>query len=489
MRTGVHLYIPTTVTKLDVDIVIIGSGFSGSLLALIIRQLGLSCVVLDKASHPRFAIGESSTPIANMILRDLCDRYELPEIRPLHSFGTWRDALPGIGVGKKRGFSYFRHRAGEPFAPSPDHADEMLVAASTSDKVSDTQWLRADVDEFLARQLPIREITLLEGVDVTIKERHPRWQLEAHSEESRFAISSQLVVDASGASGVLPNWLGIPRGDDLITNTSATFSHFAGVHDWHDLLAEAGALVKEYPFRASDSAVHHLIDGAWMWQLRFASGLTSAGIVSPGTPPDWAATLKRYPSLAKQFESAQLAASPGQLINTKRLQRIWSQAAGPDWILLPHTAGFVDPLHSTGIAMSLAGVEAVSNIISMHWDTETLGPALMAAGRDILRQIRFLDVVVASSYRWLWDDDGWYALTPYFLASIKYEQSRLKGLRQDTRLLWASDTDLLSDIRQFLEAGSSSEARILSETMRNRHDPDGLFMPNAPNMYWHTAPI
>ena len=53
------------------DIAIIGSGFAGSLLAMVARRLGRSVVLLEKAKHPRFAIGESSTPLANLILEDL----------------------------------------------------------------------------------------------------------------------------------------------------------------------------------------------------------------------------------------------------------------------------------------------------------------------------------------------------------------------------------------------------------------------------------
>src|SRR5204863_6676898 len=57
------------------DIGIVGSGFAGSLLALVCRRLGRSVVVIERGSHPRFAIGESSSPLANLLLEELCDRY------------------------------------------------------------------------------------------------------------------------------------------------------------------------------------------------------------------------------------------------------------------------------------------------------------------------------------------------------------------------------------------------------------------------------
>ena len=52
------------------DIAIIGAGFSGSLLSMLLKRIGLTSVLIDRGSHPRFAIGESSTPIANLLLED-----------------------------------------------------------------------------------------------------------------------------------------------------------------------------------------------------------------------------------------------------------------------------------------------------------------------------------------------------------------------------------------------------------------------------------
>ena len=59
------------------DIAVIGAGFAGSLTALGLDRLGYNVILVEKATHPRFAIGESSTPIADMILRDIADRYDL----------------------------------------------------------------------------------------------------------------------------------------------------------------------------------------------------------------------------------------------------------------------------------------------------------------------------------------------------------------------------------------------------------------------------
>ena len=126
--------------KRDFDLAIVGAGFGGSLMAMIARRLGLSVVLLEQGRHPRMAIGESTTPLSNLLLERLCTTYDLPRIAPLAKWGSWQRTYPQIACGLKRGFSFFH---GE---------DELLVAASPHDDIADTHWYRADVDHFLVRK-------------------------------------------------------------------------------------------------------------------------------------------------------------------------------------------------------------------------------------------------------------------------------------------------------------------------------------------------
>ena len=87
------------------DVAIAGSGFAGSLLAMIARRQGRSVILLEKGRHPRFAIGESSTPLSNLLLESLALRYNLPGILPLAKWGTWQHDYPNLDCGIKRGFS------------------------------------------------------------------------------------------------------------------------------------------------------------------------------------------------------------------------------------------------------------------------------------------------------------------------------------------------------------------------------------------------
>ena len=94
------------------DIAVVGAGFAGSLLAMIAQRLGLRVIMLERGHHPRVVIGESSTPLSNLLLEELAVRYDLANIRPLSKWGSWRTSHPELACGLKRGFSFFHHAPG-----------------------------------------------------------------------------------------------------------------------------------------------------------------------------------------------------------------------------------------------------------------------------------------------------------------------------------------------------------------------------------------
>ena len=131
---------------MHVEIAIVGSGFSGSLLAYLLASHGKQVALIDSRPHPRFSIGESSTPIADLLLEKIADEFGLEPLRALSRYGTWKQDHPELTCGKKRGFSYFQHHANQSFVDHGDHRNAMLVTASFDDQRADTHWMRADVD-------------------------------------------------------------------------------------------------------------------------------------------------------------------------------------------------------------------------------------------------------------------------------------------------------------------------------------------------------
>lgn len=425
-------------TREEADVLILGAGFAGALMALIVRRLGLRAVLVEKGRHPRFAIGESSTPIANLVLEQLARTYDLPRLVPLTEYGRWQAAYPHLACGLKRGFTFIRHEAGRPFAPRPDHANELLVAASPRDEVGDTHWFREHFDHFLVDEAKAAGVPYYDRAEVVALEHGDGdgWRLRARRPGGELHVAAAFLIDATGPSGLLPRALGIDTSPaTLRTNSWSVYSHFAEVELWQDVLLEQGGTIDDHPYRCDHAALHHVLDDGWVWVLRFNNGLTSAGVLYDGErrPPDgadpeaeWAALLRRYPSVGRQFARAR-AVRP--FTRTGRVQRQARRVAGDDWAMLAHAAYFLDALFSSGNAHSLLTIERLARIFARHWGKESMSAELAAYEAALRREVDFLDRLVHGCYRAFGRFDLLAAFTMYYFAgAIHSEERRQKGL-------------------------------------------------------------
>lgn len=474
------------------DVAIIGAGFSGSILAWILASRGRSVVLIDSQTHPRFAIGESSTPIADRLLARLGMQYGLPDLVSLATYGNWKTRHPELGVGRKRGFSYYVHEPNQSFTESDAHDRSLLVAASAGDAVADTHWYRPDVDQYLFRKAVAAGAEDCSGCSVELHEPRAdyRLRIEATGSARPRQIESDWVVDASGQSSVLARLAGSKSlRSDLRTNTSASFAHFDRVASWHDQLQDLGLNVADDPFDADAAAQHHLLQSGWMWMLRFDNGLTSVGITNSPTcqPLNWS----RYPSLAALFREASIVAPvPGVATSTGRLQRFYDPVVDARSLMLPTAAVTIDPLYSTGITHALAGVQRVAEIIIDGNERNT--KALTDCYREtVMAEARLLDRLVDAAYCTMNDFPRFVAACMlYFAGAIACEERMQKG-EQPSRL-WGGDDE------RFVEmayrscdtlCGSSPTDRVVSE-LRAAISPwntAGLMDPAVKNRYAYTA--
>ena len=265
-----------------------------------------------------------------MILRDLTERYDLPRLKPLYTFGTWRDTYPELVNGRKRGFSYFQHERNQPFTPAPDHNNELLVTASTDNYRSDTHWLREDIDHFLVNEAKAAGIPVLEGTIIqhlqTPASSDDSWRIRGRRANQPVTIEAAFLIDATGPAGVLARHLNLPDlTANLHTQSHALFSHFDGLPTWHDFSTDLGAKTEDHPFYCDDSALHHCIDRGWMWMLRFVNNRVSAGFVLDSSsyrinysvPPeeDWHALLGAYPSLQTAIRTCLACPNTGPAVS------------------------------------------------------------------------------------------------------------------------------------------------------------------------------
>ncbi|HVR36698.1 MAG TPA: FAD-dependent oxidoreductase [Methylomirabilota bacterium] len=415
--------------KAAFDIAVVGSGFGGSLMAMMARRLGHRVILLERGRHPRFAIGESSTPLANLLLEELASRHGLTRLSSLSRWGSWRRHHPRIGCGLKRGFSFFHHQFGKPFRVSEARSEQLLVAASPCDELADTHWYRPDFDEFLVREARACGVEYWDEAEVERFERGGGgvW-LHGRRRGGEFSIRARFVIDATGPRGLLHRELQLAEVSYAdLPRTEALFSHFNGVGKLEDT-GVSGGEIPPYPVDAA--AVHHVFEGGWIWVLNFENGVTSAGVAATETlarelgleegGPAWERLLDRLPTVRSQFERA------AAILPFRHLPRLSFRSAtvtGDRWALLPSAAGFVDPLLSTGFPLTLLGVSRLVEILEQDWGTSRFGERLGRYGELTGQELAATGRLIGAMYRHLGDPEVFHALARVYFAAASFSES------------------------------------------------------------------
>jgi FADH2 O2-dependent halogenase len=356
------------------DIAVVGSGFGGSLLAMIAHRLGCSVILLEKNKHPRFAIGESSTPLSNILLESLATRYDLPGVAPLSKWGSWQETYPHVACGLKRGFTFYHHVLGRACTSDPDHQRQLLVAASPHNRIADTHWYRAEVDHLFVKEAQKIGVQYLDEVKLqNVAELEKEIRLQGLRDNQDFSVRARFVVDATGPRGLLHRALALEESPlPGFPATQALFSHFTGVGRFAEQISDHASELPPYP--VDNAAVHHIFDGGWIWVLQFNNGITSAGVAATDElasrlrlsegPAAWQRLLDLIPALKNQFANSE-AIQPFTYM--PRVSFRSNAVAGKRWALLPSAAGFIAPLLSTGFPLTLLGVSRLAEIIERDW--------------------------------------------------------------------------------------------------------------------------
>ncbi len=448
------------------DIAVVGSGFGGSLLATIARKLGRSVILLEKGKHPRFAIGESSTPLTNLLLEELTTRYDLPALTPLAKWGAWQSVYPDVACGLKRGFTFFHHVLGEPDTPDPDHARQLLVAASPHDRIADTHWYRADFDHLLVKHAQTMGVDYLDEVDLHgVCQAEDEIRLAGSRHGRELTVRAAFLVDSTGPRGFLHRALHLPELPlPDMPATEALYTHFSGVGKFKDSEFEPEGEKPPYPIDAA--AVHHVFDGGWIWVLQFNNGVTSAGVAAtedaaarlrlPEGEAAWLWLLDLIPPLQTQFSAAKPLRP---FVHAPSLSFRSGVTAGERWVLLPSAAGFVDPLFSTGFALTLLGVARLAAIIQEDWGSGQFGARVRASAAVSESELLATGRLIGSLYTAMPDFPVFVSLSLlYFAAVIFSETARRLGKPE------LASSFLLHDHPSF----GPQCRRIFGQVLRNR---------------------
>jgi tetracycline 7-halogenase / FADH2 O2-dependent halogenase len=392
----------------QVDLVVVGAGFGGSLMAMIGRRLGLSVVLLEQGKHPRMAIGESTTPLSNLLLEKLSVDYDLPRLSPLAKWGSWQRSYPQIGCGLKRGFSFFHQEGGQ-----------LLVAASPHDRVADTHWFRADVDTFLvgeAQEIGVayHDCARIDTVAITEQEV----AIAGSASDGPFRLRAGFLIDATGPRGFLHRRLQLEEAPlPGLPVTEALYSHFTDV-------PRTEASTNPYP--VEDAAVHHVFNGGWAWVLRFNNGITSAGVAANQQTASqlglcdgeaaWPRVLDRIPKLRAQFQEAS-ACQPFRYMSSLSFRS--RTIAGPRWAMLPSAAGFVDPLLSTGFPLTLLGIERLGRMFGGGYE---LNRYVQETEEDLLAA----NAIIGALYATMGNFAAFTAVSLIYFAAVSFAETAVR---------------------------------------------------------------
>jgi FADH2 O2-dependent halogenase len=352
-------------TKTKYDVAILGSGFAGSILGAILARHGAAVLLVDAASHPRFAVGESTIPYTLVSMRTLAERYDVPEISTLASFTeTTRVIGPRFGV--KRHFGFLLHHAGK--AQDPSEVNEFNTPRQILHEAA--HLFRQDTDSYLFNVAikygcHTRQNFLVTDLDfddsgVTIAGRNGQYR-------------ARYLVDASGFRSPLAEKLGLREDPCRFKHHSrSVWNHALNVTPT-DRLFDHLPDDQRPPVPWYQGTVHHTFERGWAWVIAFDNNkvsrnpLCSVGMtVDPrrypkpaGVSPeaDFAALAAPYPDIVRQFDGMKPVR---EWTSTGRLQYSSKQTVGDRWLLLSHAAGFLDPLFSRGLSNTTETINVVA---------------------------------------------------------------------------------------------------------------------------------
>lgn len=454
------------------DLAVVGSGFGGALTAMIAARLGLKVIMLERGTHPRFAIGESSTPLTNIVLETLARKYDLPRLLPLTKYGPWKRTYPAVGVGLKRGFSFYHHDFGLPFANLPDRSDQLLAAASPHEEIADTHWYRPDFDWFLVREA----IDLgVEYVDLALLNSFERTsagcQLSGTRDGKPLQVDCKFTVDATGPNGFLTRSLDLPHGmPPHMPPTQGLFTHFRNVRLFRDVLPPQDGIL---PYPLDASALHHIFEGGWIWVLRFDNGITSAGVAATAEiaakyrfdegEPAWHRLLADLPSVKEQFAETEVME---EWRHARRLPFRSQVVSGPGFTMLPSAASFIDPLFSTGFALTLLGIQRIAEAIETSWGTPGFELQMREHEAATLAESDAAAELVGAAYEMFGSFPLFVGIGTFYLAAVSYAETcyRLGDPERASGFLAHRDANFVSAFRKCVEEARRLKSEGLTES-------------------------
>ena len=322
------------VERRQCDVLVIGGGPAGSTVGPMLAEKGYKVVMLEKAHHPRFHIGESLLP-ANL---------------PLFERMGIAEEVKAIGMVKP----------GAEFV-SPNHEmSSVFVFAEAWDKSMPTayQVKRDQFDTILIRNAEKKGVEVHEGCKakaVDFLADKSAVVRAVHDDGHETEWQARFVVDASGRDTFLANRFQIKHRNPK-HNSSAIYGHFTGAKR-HEGMAEGNITIFWF-------------EHGWFWFIPMQNDVTSVGMV---TWPYYMKTkgersleqflmdgIAQCPALTQRMKDAVLV---NEIEATGNFSYVSERNHGSNYVMLGDAYAFIDPVFSSGVLLAMnSGVIAAEAI-------------------------------------------------------------------------------------------------------------------------------
>lgn len=317
-------------TEMNYDVVIAGSGPTGSTLASYLSISGHSVLIVEKETFPRFAIGESLLPFSNEIFKEI----------------GFFDKIENGDYIKKFGAHFLKISTGE--EAYFDFTDEGY-----------SKWGHSYEVERGKFDLQLQEHAISLGAKLLSPEIVKEVSFQNNDplvKTSNHIIKCKYFVDCTGRNSSLNRLFSDVEPVESYNNKTAIFSHFENISR-KDHKHEGDILILDYS------------NQEWMWFIPFKNGVTSVGLVSSSEK------LKKYSGNLEQALIDRFSQNDKVLTKTKnskilfppRLISNYSRAAsskvGKNWMLVGDAGHFLDPVFSSGVHLGLVSAKLASEKI------------------------------------------------------------------------------------------------------------------------------
>ena len=334
----------TGMTPQDCDVLVIGGGPAGTTIAPLLVEKGYRVVLLEKARHPRFHVGESLLP-ANMPLFERMGIAEEVKAIGMEKWGA-EFISPQHGMAQTFHFADAWDKS-QPYAYQVKRAefDDVLIRNAAKKGVEVHECCKAKAIDFLP-----------DNSGAVIRAQHDDGREQTW--KARF------VVDASGRDTFLANRFQIKHRNPK-HNSSAIYGHFSGAIR-HEGQAEGNISIFWF-------------EHGWFWFIPMMNDVTSIGMVT------WPYFMKtRGQRSIEQFlrggiamceplaERLKMATLVNEVEATGNFSYVSERNHGANYLLLGDAYAFIDPVFSSGVLLAMnsgvIGADAIDTCLSKPAD-------------------------------------------------------------------------------------------------------------------------